>query len=242
VTIVATSCLALLAAAAIHPVRPGAHAPGAPPLDVSAAARALREQPVRLTTLGYLGHMWELYAFWAWLPAFFIASRHAMLGADPAPFETGAIVFAAFGIAGLAGSVAAGRIADRVGRTRTTSVAMLVSASCCLASPVVFDASTVAMCAVLMVWGASVIADSAQFSAAVTELAEPRYAGSALTLQLALGFALTIASIRLVPALADQVGWRFALLPLAAGPLAGALSMLRLRSLPAAQRLAGGRG
>lgn len=86
------------------------------------------------------------------------------------------------------------------------------------------------------------IADSPQFSAAVTELAEPRYAGSALTLQLALGFALTIASIRLVPVFVGQVGWRFALQPLAVGPLAGAASMLRLRMLPAAKLLAGGRG
>jgi hypothetical protein len=91
-----------------------------------------------------------------------------------------------------------------------------------------------------MVWGASVIADSAQFSAAVTELAEPRYAGSALTLQLALGFALTILSIRLVPVAVDAVGWRYALLGLAAGPLSGTVAMLRLRALPASRRLAGG--
>ena len=95
--------------------------------------------------------------------------------------------------------------------------------------------------AVLLVWGASVIADSAQFSASVTELAEPRYAGSALTLQLALGFALTIASIRLVPVAADAIGWRFALVPLAAGPLAGTTAMVRLRGLPAARQLAHGR-
>ena len=129
---------------------------------------------MRLTTLGYLGHMWELYAFWAWLPAFFVAS-------------------------------------------------------------------TAALVAVLLLWGASVIADSAQFSAAVTELAEPRYAGSALMLQLALGLALTIASIRLVPLTAGAIGWRFALLPLAVGPAAGTLAMLRLRTLPAAWRLAEGR-
>ena len=241
-TIVVTSVLALLAAAVIRPVRPGPGAPAAPPLDVGAAMRALRQRPVRLTTLGYLGHMWELYAFWAWLPAFFVASRHAALGAGPSRLETGAIVFGAFGIAGLAGSVAGGRIADGIGRTRTTSLAMLLSAACCLGSPVTFAASTPILGAVLMLWGASVIADSAQFSAAVTELAEQRYAGSALTLQLALGFALTIASIRLVPLLVGETGWRFALLPLAAGPLAGAVSMLRLRKLPAARQLAGGRG
>ena len=102
---------------------------------------------------------------------------------------------------------------------------MLLSAGCCLLSPLAFTAPTVLLAAVLCVWGAAVIADSAQFSAAVTELAEPAYAGSALTLQLALGFALTIASIRLVPVLVDVVGWRYALVPLAAGPLAGTAAM-----------------
>jgi MFS family permease len=185
--------------------------------------------------------MWELYAFWAWLPTFFIASRHAVTGAAPARLQTGAIVFAAIGVAGLLGATFAGRLADGVGRTTTTSAAMLLSAACCLASPWLYLASTAVLAAVLMIWGASVIADSAQFSASVTELAEPRYAGSALTLQLALGFALTIASIRLVPVGADAIGWRFALVPLAAGPLLGTAAMLRLRAMPAARRLAHGR-
>ena len=196
---------------------------------------------MRLTTTGYLGDMWELYALWAWLPAFYIASRNAAAGTNPARLETGVIVFAAIGLAGLTGAVLAGRLADRTGRTTTTSGAMLLSATCCLVSPIAFRSSTAVLTAVLLVWGAAVIADSAQFSAAVTELAEPRYAGSALTLQLALGFALTIVSIRLVPLAADAIGWRFALLPLAAGPLAGTAAILRLRALPAARRLAGGR-
>jgi MFS family permease len=241
VTILATSLLALAAAAVIRPVAAGPDAPATPPLSVVAALRALRARPVRLTTFGYLGHMWELYAFWTWLPTFFVASRHALAGSDPARLETGAIVFAAVGFAGLSGAVLAGRLADRVGRTATTSAAMLVSAACCVASPWLYVAPTAVLVGVLLVWGASVIADSAQFSASVTELAEPRYAGSALTLQLALGFALTIASIRLVPVAADAIGWRFALVPLAAGPLAGTAAMVRLRALPAARRLAHGR-
>jgi MFS family permease len=240
-TIITTSVLALLAAVVIRPVMAG---PGKPPLaslDLGAAARILRGRAVRLTTLGYLGHMWELYAFWAWLPAFFVASRHSVLGMDPGRLETGAIVFGAIGIAGLAGSVLAGRLADRVGRTTTTSAAMVISAGCCVVSPLAYGAVTPVLVVVLLVWGASVIADSAQFSAAVTELAEPVYTGSVLTLQLALGFALTIVSIRLVPLAVDAIGWRFALLPLALGPLAGTASMLRLRGLPAARRLAHGR-
>src|SRR4030095_8615846 len=115
------------------------------------------------------------------------------------------------------------------------------SAACCLASPLAFTATTTVLVIVLVTWDAAVIADSAQFSAAATELAEPRYAGSILVLQLALGFALTVASIRLVPFVADVVGWRFALLPLAAGPLLGTVAMLRLRALPAARQLADGR-
>ena len=234
-TIVATSALAALGAVAVRGVPTGPGAPRTPPLDVAAAARALRHRPVRLTTLGYLGHMWELYAFWAWLPAFVAASRHG------SRLETEGLAFAVIGVAGLAGAVAAGRIADRAGRTVTTSGAMLASAACCVASPLVFTAPSIVLVAVLLLWGAAVIADSAQFSAAVTELAEPAYAGSALTLQLALGFALTVASIRLVPVVADASSWRYALLPLALGPLAGAVAMARLRTLPAARQLAGGR-
>jgi MFS family permease len=155
--------------------------------------------------------------------------------------ETGVIAFAAVGIAGLSGAIVAGRLADRVGRTTTTSAAMVLSSACCVASPWVYLAPTAVVVAVLVVWGASVIADSAQFSASVTELTEARYSGSALTLQLALGFALTIASIRLVPLAGNEIGWRFALMPLAVGPLVGTVAMLRLRALPAARRLAHGR-
>jgi MFS family permease len=240
-TIITTSVLALLAAAVIRPVSAGPDAPPTPPLNVGAAVRALHARPVRLTTFGYLGHMWELYAFWAWLPTFFIASRHAVTGAGPARLETGVIIFAAVGIAGLSGAILAGRLADHVGRTITTSAAMILSAACCLASPWIYVAPTAVLVAVLMIWGASVIADSAQFSASVTELAESRYAGSALTLQLALGFALTIATIRLVPVAAGVIGWRFPLVPLAAGPLLGTAAMLRLRAMPVARRLAHGR-
>jgi MFS family permease len=236
-TIAATSVLALCAVPAILPVRAGPAAAAAPPLDLGAAWRALRTRPLRLTTGSYLAHMWELYAFWAWLPMFFAASRPSA----PGRVEAGVVAFAAIGLAGLGGCVAGGALADRVGRTATTSAAMLASAACCAASPLAFHAPTCVLIAVLLVWGFAVIADSAQFSAAVTELAEPQYAGSVLTLQLALGFALTVASIRLVPLVANLAGWQYALLPLTAGPLVGAAGMLRLRGLPAARLLAGGR-
>lgn len=239
VTIAVTSVLAGLAAVAVSTVRPGPAAVSSPPLDVGAAVRALaRERPLRLATMGYLGHMWELYALWSWLAAFFVAAR---ADSRPGPAQTGVVTFLAIGVAGLLGAVAAGRLADRLGRTTITSAAMLLSAACCLASPLIYGAALPVLVAVLLIWGAAVIADSAQFSAAVTELAEPRYAGSVLALQLALGFTLTIASIRLVPLAVGVAGWRYALLPLAIGPLLGTVAMLRLRRLPAALTLANGR-
>jgi MFS family permease len=233
-TIATTSLLAALAALAIRGVPEGPSVPhGTPPLDLRAAVRALRNRPLRMTTLGYMGHMWELYGLWAWLPAFFAASR-----SEPGRLRDGAVAFAAIGAAGFAGAVAGGRVADRIGRAPTTAIAMVASAACCLASPLAFAAPTSVLVALLLVWGAAVIADSAQFSAATTELAEPRYAGSALTLQLALGFALTIGSIRLVPVIADAVGWRYALVPLAAGPVAGTMAMLRVRGARRVRRTA----
>src|SRR5262249_26443551 len=124
----------------------------------------------------------------------------------------------------------------------TTSVAMLLSAGCCLASPLAFAAPPGALIALLLFWGAAAVADSAQFSAAATELADRRYAGSILTLQLALGFVLTIASIRLVPLVPPAVGCPSAPPPLALAPPLAPAAMLRLRASPAARRLAGGRG
>jgi len=239
VTIAITSALAILAAVSVWTVRSGPAAVKSPPLDVGAAMRALlRQRPLRLATLGYLGHMWELYALWSWLATFFVAAGGVH---RPGLAETGTVTFFAIGVAGLLGAVAGGLLADHLGRTAITSGAMLISATCCLFSPLAFVSATPVLIVVLLVWGASVIADSAQFSAAVTELAEPRYAGSVLALQLALGFTLTIVSIRLVPVVVSIVGWRYALLPLAAGPLLGTAAMLRLRQLPASLLLANGR-
>lgn len=237
--VVVTSLCALAAAALIIRVREGPHGTLSPPLDVGYALRAMRHRPLRLATLGYLGHMWELYAVWAWLPAF-VAASTAAAGAPAGRFTTGALVFAAIGLAGLAGAIGGGRLADRYGRTALTSAAMLLSGACALLSMVAFSAPLWLLVLLLAVWGAAVIADSAQFSTAVTELAEPRYAGSVLTLQTALGFLLTIATIRLVPIVADAAGWRYSLAPLAIGPALGTIAMLRLRGLPEAVRMAGG--
>ncbi len=145
--------------------------------------------------------------------------------------------------AGFAGSWWAGSYSDRVGRTRSAAIAMAVSGACALAiGPLATVAPVWLVLVLALVWGASVVADSAQFSTMVTELADPAYVGTALTLQLAIGFTLTVATLWLVPVLRDVGGWTAAFVMLVPGPIVGIVAMLRLKSLPEAARLAGGRG
>ena len=143
--------------------------------------------------------------------------------------------------AGGVGSVAAGILADRFGRTTITSAAMIISGTSAVLAAFLFDAPLIVLVPVLLVWGLTVVADSAQFSAAVTELCPPEYLGTVLTTQTALGFTLPLFSIQLIPIFVDAQGWTLAFLMLAVGPALGTWAMLRLRRLPEAAALAGGR-
>ncbi|HYE13449.1 MAG TPA: MFS transporter [Pyrinomonadaceae bacterium] len=168
-------------------------------------------------------------------------SAHSPAPTQPnAPALAGAASFVVIG-SGAAGCVAAGLLADRVGRTVVTSAAMIVSGACCVLVGFAYGASPALLLAVAAVWGASVVADSAQFSACVTELGDARYMGTALTVQTCCGFLLTTVSIHLIPLLVGWVGWRYAFVALAPGPALGTLAMLRLRRLPEAARIAHGR-
>jgi MFS family permease len=233
--------LATLGGVLVLFVRPGPHQSPTAPFDPRAISRLLADRPSMLANGGYFGHMWELYAVWTWMPAYLLASFTAS-GAvgDPAT----AAALATFGMiaAGGAGAALAGPLADRYGRTPVTVVSLAASASACLGAGVVFGRSPLVVVPFVLAWGVVVVADSAQFSAAVSELAEGSYVGTALTLQTAIGFLLTTVSIQLLPTVADAVGWQWAFAPLAIGPFLGGLSMLRLRTLPAARKLAGGRG
>jgi MFS family permease len=193
--------------------------------DPRQAGLAFANRGVRLASLGYFGHMWELYAMWAWFLVFFRETSGAGRSAALA-------TFAVIAVGGL-GCWVGGLLGDRVGRPETTAAMMATSAACALAIGLLVDAPAWTVLAVGLVWGFTVVGDSAQFSTLVTEHADQAYVGTAVTLQLALGFTLTVATIWLVPYVEAVVGWRYAFAFLAAGPALGIVAMLRLRGAQA---------
>ncbi len=207
--------------------------------DPSKASSVLADRGVRLACLGYFGHMWELYAMWAWFVVFFsdsLSDRGLSVGSSAA-YAT----FWVIAIGGL-GCWAGGILGDRWGRTKTTATMMMISGAAAVVVGFTFGGPPWLAVLVGTIWGFAVVADSAQFSTIVTELADQAYVGTALTLQLAIGFTLTVATIWLIPFLEDHYSWRWAFAFLAPGPILGAWAMLRLRASPEARLIAGGRG
>jgi MFS family permease len=226
--VLSTSALTLLGGVlAIGAVRDGPFPFPRARFDPSQAGRALADRGVRLACIGYFGHMWELYAMWAWFLVFFSDSLQRSNGGDVSALASLG-TFAVIG-AGFAGCWAGGILSDRWGRARTAALAMAISGTCALTIGLLFGAPAGVVLALGLVWGASVVADSAQFSTLVTELADPAYVGTSLTLQLGLGFVLTVLTIWLVPFARDLVGWRWAFVLLVPGPIIGIAAMMRLR-------------
>jgi MFS family permease len=238
--VVAAAGAALSAALFLALVREGPYQAPSVPFEWRALRRLIANRPAVLATGGYLGHMWELYAMWSSIGLFwgYVTVRRSL----PSPLAP-ALAFATIAV-GVAGCIVAGVVADRVGRAAVTIAAMAASGACALLVGALVDAPLPLLVTIAFAWGVAIIADSAQFSACITEVAPAEYVGTALTMQTSLGFLLTIVSIRLVPVWAARWGWERAYLPLAVGPALGIAAMARFgraassaeRSAPSVQR------
>jgi hypothetical protein len=240
VPLATASVAALGASLAIGLAGIGPNRAPSPRVDPRAILTAWQDVPLRLANLGYLGHMWELYAMWAWIGSFLQASFALTMSSESAPVAAKLAAFATIA-SGAIGAVGAGLLADRLGRTTLTIIAMAVSGSCAAAIGLLYGGPPAALVLVSVVWGISIVADSAQFSASIAELADRSRVGTMLTLQTALGFLLTLVTIHLMPHFVLWMGWRYAFVPLSIGPAIGVWAMARLRARPEALRLAGGR-
>lgn len=208
--------------------------------DVRMALAVFRERGPRLACLGYLGHQWELYAMWSWMGVFLFESLRARQGGVHLAANASVATFFVIAVGGV-GCYLGGLLSDLFGRTALTMAAMALSGLSAVLIGLTFAGPPWLTLLVATVWGVSIVADSAQFSAAITELSPAAYVGTALTTQTCVGFALTIVTIWMIPPVARLVTWRWAFATLAPGPALGVLAMARLRALPEASKLAGGR-
>ena len=228
----AASALALLAAVLVSATSLGPHHAVQPRLKPAAIALAWTDRRLRRAYAGYLGHMWELYAMWAWIGPALAVSYARQVDEGTAASLAKLTAFVAIA-AGALLCPPAGRIADRLGKARLTVLVMAASGTSAVLAGLVFGGPVWLVAIVAILWGASVIPDSAQFSALVADYAPPALAGSLMSLQTALGFALTIATVQTAPFVADAFGWPVVFWLLALGPLAGIVAMRGLDARPA---------
>ena len=227
-----SSALAVLAGIAIYRLGDGPSLPkGRGKLQWGATLAVARIPEFRASGLAYFGHMWELYAFWAFLPvvlAAHFAQAHAALSVP---------LWAFFVIgAGSIGCAAGGVISLRTGSSRVAFAQLATSGTCCMLSPVFFHAPTPFFLAFMLLWGITVVGDSPQFSALNAQNAPTALVGSALTIANCIGFSITIVSIQLLNGLAGHVNAAFLYLPLAIGPIFGLLALVPLLRPPESYR------
>ena len=233
------SSLACLTAAGLFAfvLQDGPHKFSKTKADLNQLGRIIKDRSLMLVNIGYFGHMWELYAMWGWFFVYAIAAKSTGLGLENAALLTFSVI-----AAGAPGCVLGGWLADRIGRCYSTACLVFISGTCALTIGLCFNGPSWLFITIALIWGLTAVADSAQFSAAVTELSDKSMVGSALALQMGVGFAITIFVIWLLPVVAEHQGsWRWSFLILVPGPFLGALSMLLLRSEARSHLLADGR-
>ena len=224
------SVLSVVAAILVLQTRLGPHHAVQARMNPRLITLAWTDTRLRRAYLGYLGHMWELYAFWAWVAPAAAASYLLKTTPEQAVEWSKLTAFVAIGSGALLCPFA-GKLADKVGKAELTIMAMAVSGLSALTAAFVFGGPVWLVATVFMIWGLSVIPDSAQFSALVADLAPPEMTGSLMSLQTALGFALTIMTVQVSPLVANHMGWPFLFCVLALGPAVGIVAMKKLTNL-----------
>ncbi len=184
--------------------------------DPAALATVFRSRAFRASAFGYFGHMWELYAFWAFVPL--ALASHA--GADAVSLWAFAVI-----AAGALGCAGGGLVSLRAGSARVAYAQLAISGACCVLSPLAFAAPAPVFLAFLLVWGVAVVGDSPQFSALNATHAPRELVGSALTIANCIGFAITIFSIQLLNAAAAWLPLQYLFILLTPGPVFGLLAM-----------------
>lgn len=232
-TVIAASTLAVVAAVLVMFTTTGPYHQASPAFNPAAILLAWTDTRIRRTYAGYLGHMWELYAMWAWISAALTISYGETLSADHALEFAKLTAFVSIG-AGAVACVAGGWVADRIGKAEMTIAAMALSGASGVAFALAFGGPIWLTFVIVVIWGATIIPDSAQFSALVADFTPPEMAGSLIMLQTALGFTLTAATVQVTPMLADVLGWPAMMAGLALGPAAGIWAMWGLRRTPRA--------
>lgn len=227
-TVVAVSLLACVGGMLVLAAGLGPHHARSPRFEPGAIRLAWTDKAIRNAYLGYFGHMWELYAMWAWVGAAAAASYGANLAAADAASLGKLTAFFAIGLGGLA-CIVAGLAADRIGKAEVAIIAMAASGTAAVLTAVTFGGSVWLTFVLVVIWGIAVIPDSAQFSALVADASPPHLSGSLMSLQTALGFSLTIVTVQVTPIAAHMFGWPTVLAALAIGPAVGIVAMLPLR-------------
>lgn len=233
-TIAIASLAAIFAGIVAFWIALGPHHSIAPKFNPKVISSAWTNKRLRLAYAGYLGHMWELYAMWAWIGAASAVSYSASLAMPDAERLSKITAFVAIGAGGIA-CVFAGKIADNIGKAEVTIGAMLISGASAIAVALTFGGPVWLTFALIVLWGISIVPDSAQFSAIVADVSPPQEAGSLMTFQTALGFALTFVTVQIAPYLAAMFGWPAVIAGLALGPAFGIAAMARLRKMSVAK-------